>query len=246
MKNTDAQSQSREDVFPLNVSRERYAELYESPLPNHLGIGLVLLLPDYTGPKLGLQYADEFSQFMNPMQALLEYDLFQDEFLRVTVDKVTITSITVEIPRDLLVPRLPNEPATHGLVFSATTYFFDADKQSDWMPKGCAMAMRAIDGLAVISGSYEPTSHGCLSLLIEDAEDYRDSVGDLYSEGVGIWCRALLPIHTAFHAGLSALLEHRPVISAIRSAVATPDRPINMQVARIVMPKGMEYDVKIL
>lgn len=218
----------RSNVTPLNVAGKRYARIFDSAPPQHLGIALLVLLPEGIGPERSYHIVPYLKAAFQTMKALMEVKSIAAELKPNGVSKIHSQCIGVEIPHGFLgesvTAAFPDE-----IIGLPTAVFFDADRKIDMNRlTGLAMAVRVIERLALDTDSYEPADHRKVSMLAADATQYRKSVEDIYDKGIGVWSRELLPYYHAWRNGLHAHLEMRPVVTAMLSSLAATPTPTEL------------------
>lgn len=220
-KNSDSGIHS--EINALNVGAKLFAQHFEFEPPAHLGMGLILLVPNNTDPHLGLPLMEVIISLGKAAVELLDVDQFFQEFMPKGVDKVTVEHMVIEVPNDLFRP-------SNTFIARPSVVFFDGNRKLNALEmRGLGCAMRAIERLAIASGSFEPKNQQTMKIGSRAANEYRESVGNLYSRGAGVWCRDLVPYYYAWRSGMMAFLEGGPFVATMRESMANTPTPTELQ-----------------
>jgi hypothetical protein len=220
---------SRQDVSALNVTSQRYAEIFDADPPEHLGIALLLLVSENGDPTVYQMLLRELARIEQMFDTLLDIASFAQEFVPSAATEIKVAHVIVGQPKGIL----GIGPATWSAKDEAmvpSVAFYNADSGiKEQQIQGMAMAIRVIERLALAGGSYEPTAHNSFSMTAADANEYDRLVGKLYDDGVGIWCRDLLPYYNAWRNGMLAYLERKPMIPTMRGSLVSSHQPRDLR-----------------
>jgi hypothetical protein len=225
-KKTVAHSQPREDVLALNVSPERYAQIYEAEPPENLGICLTLVVQKTNNRSRIQDLSMKMFSVGMTFRAMYEFNDFCLEFAPENMRKYTVASHVLELSPGLYGnDGHPVHAINYPTVISVS--FFDADKGVDEnLLHGFALATHIVDRIATTVGSHEPAMHHPFSLTSLDAAEYRKRVGGLFESERGRWCRTLMYLGILLKVGVHALLDERNLVQSMREFKNTGPRQL--------------------